>query len=85
MAGFTVGGMAKGAAMLEPNMATMLAVLTTDAEATPVVLQQVLPDAVADTVQLHHRRRGDLDQRHRPAAGQRGGRPDRRRWRSRPP
>ena len=29
--GFTVGGMAKGAAMLAPNMATMLAVLTTDA------------------------------------------------------
>jgi len=31
--GFTVGGMAKGAAMLAPNMATMLAVLTTDAAA----------------------------------------------------
>ena len=30
----TVGGIAKGAAMLEPNMATMLAVLTTDAELT---------------------------------------------------
>ena len=30
-AGFTVGGMAKGAAMLSPDMATMLAVLTTDA------------------------------------------------------
>ena len=29
--GFIVGGMAKGAAMLAPNMATMLAVLTTDA------------------------------------------------------
>ena len=28
---FTIGGVAKGAAMLEPNMATMLAVLTTDA------------------------------------------------------
>jgi glutamate N-acetyltransferase/amino-acid N-acetyltransferase len=47
--GFTVGGMAKGAAMLEPNMATMLAVLTTDAEVEPAVLQQVLRDAVADT------------------------------------
>jgi hypothetical protein len=33
-AGFTVGGMAKGAAMLAPNMATMLAVLTTDARST---------------------------------------------------
>jgi glutamate N-acetyltransferase/amino-acid N-acetyltransferase len=29
--GYTVGGMAKGAAMLAPDMATMLAVLTTDA------------------------------------------------------
>ena len=34
-AGFTVGGMAKGAAMLAPNMATMLAVLTTDAAVEP--------------------------------------------------
>ena len=33
--GFTVGGMAKGAAMLAPNMATMLAVLTTDADVEP--------------------------------------------------
>jgi glutamate N-acetyltransferase/amino-acid N-acetyltransferase len=30
----TVGGIAKGAAMLEPHLATMLAVLTTDAELT---------------------------------------------------
>ena len=47
--GFTVGGMAKGAAMLEPNMATMLAVLTTDAQVEPAVLQQVLRNAVVDT------------------------------------
>ncbi len=32
---FTVGGIAKGAAMLEPNMATMLAVITTDAQLGP--------------------------------------------------
>lgn len=44
--GFLVGGMAKGAAMLAPNMATMLAVLTTDAEASPEVLQQLLRDGV---------------------------------------
>jgi glutamate N-acetyltransferase/amino-acid N-acetyltransferase len=43
---FVVGGMAKGAAMLAPNMATMLAVLTTDAEADPVTLQRVLRGAV---------------------------------------
>lgn len=44
--GFTVGGMAKGAAMLAPDMATMLAVLTTDAEGEPAVLRQVLREAV---------------------------------------
>jgi glutamate N-acetyltransferase/amino-acid N-acetyltransferase len=43
---FVVGGMAKGAAMLAPNMATMLAVLTTDAGADPVALQRVLRTAV---------------------------------------
>ena len=47
--GFTVGGMAKGAAMLEPNMATMLAVLTTDAAADPETLQQALRTGVAGT------------------------------------
>ncbi|HEX7166269.1 MAG TPA: bifunctional glutamate N-acetyltransferase/amino-acid acetyltransferase ArgJ [Acidimicrobiales bacterium] len=45
--GFTVGGMAKGAAMLAPDMATMLAVLTTDALVDPVVLQTALAAAVA--------------------------------------
>jgi glutamate N-acetyltransferase/amino-acid N-acetyltransferase len=45
-AGFTVGGMAKGAAMLAPDMATMLAVLTTDAAVDPLTLRSVLRDAV---------------------------------------
>jgi len=45
--GFLVGGIAKGAAMLAPNMATMLAVLTTDAEASPDVLQAALRAGVA--------------------------------------
>ena len=40
--GAIVGGMAKGAAMLSPAMATMLAVLTTDAAVDPGVLQQAL-------------------------------------------
>ena len=44
--GFTVGGMAKGAAMLAPNMATMLSVLTTDADVDPVSLQTGLAAAV---------------------------------------
>jgi glutamate N-acetyltransferase/amino-acid N-acetyltransferase len=42
-----VGGMAKGAAMLSPNMATMLAVLTTDAEATPGQLLEILRAGVS--------------------------------------
>ena len=40
--GVTVGGMAKGAAMLSPNMATMLAVVTTDAVITQEALQHQL-------------------------------------------
>jgi glutamate N-acetyltransferase/amino-acid N-acetyltransferase len=47
--GFVVGGMAKGAAMLAPNMATMLAVLTTDAEVAPERLQEALRAGVADS------------------------------------
>jgi len=45
----TVGGMAKGAAMLAPNMATMLAVLTTDAVAEPQALREELQRSVAGT------------------------------------
>ena len=45
-AGFTVGGIAKGAAMLEPNMATMLAVLTTDAEVDATTATELLRAAV---------------------------------------
>jgi glutamate N-acetyltransferase/amino-acid N-acetyltransferase len=44
-----VGGMAKGAAMLSPAMATMLAVLTTDAAAEPDALQAALARAVRET------------------------------------
>jgi len=46
---YTVGGMAKGAAMLAPAMATMLAVLTTDAAATPAALHDALDRAVRET------------------------------------
>src|SRR5205814_7797663 len=44
--GWTIGGMAKGAAMLAPNMATMLAVLTTDAAVDRDELQAALSNAV---------------------------------------
>jgi len=42
----TVGGMAKGAGMLAPGLATMLAVLTTDAVADPATLDAALREAV---------------------------------------
>ena len=45
----TIGGMAKGAAMLSPAMATMLAVLTTDAAVDPSTLRTMLTRAVADS------------------------------------
>jgi glutamate N-acetyltransferase/amino-acid N-acetyltransferase len=44
--GFLVGGIAKGAAMLAPNMATMLAVLTTDAAVSSQTLNASLGAAV---------------------------------------
>ncbi len=44
---FHVGGIAKGAGMIEPMLATMLAFLTTDAQVPPAVLQRAL-DEVAD-------------------------------------
>jgi glutamate N-acetyltransferase/amino-acid N-acetyltransferase len=46
---FRVGGMAKGAGMIAPNMATMLAVLTTDAQASPEMLSAALGRAVEGT------------------------------------
>ena len=47
--GFTAGGMAKGCGMLAPNMATMLAFLTTDAALTPAELQPILARATDAT------------------------------------
>lgn len=41
-----VGGMAKGAGMIAPNMATMLSVITTDAELPSDLLQEMLGKAV---------------------------------------
>jgi len=45
-ADFTVGGMAKGAGMLAPGMATMLSVLTTDAKISQPDLDSALREAV---------------------------------------
>ena len=46
---FAVGGMVKGAGMIEPNMATMLGFLTTDAAVEPDRLRRALSEAVDDT------------------------------------
>ncbi|GAA1518068.1 bifunctional glutamate N-acetyltransferase/amino-acid acetyltransferase ArgJ [Streptomyces albidochromogenes] len=48
-AGWTVGGMAKGAGMLAPGLATMLVVLTTDADVEADVLDRALRDATRQT------------------------------------
>ena len=42
---FTLGGMAKGCGMIAPNMATMLAFLTTDADVPRELMQKVLREA----------------------------------------
>ncbi|MBO0828306.1 MAG: bifunctional glutamate N-acetyltransferase/amino-acid acetyltransferase ArgJ [Streptosporangiales bacterium] len=47
--GYVVGGMAKGAGMLAPALATMLIVLTTDAAADAATLDRVLRRATAST------------------------------------
>ena len=47
--GWSVGGMAKGAGMLAPALATMLVVLTTDAVTTPDDLDAALRSATSDT------------------------------------
>lgn len=46
---FTVGGMAKGAGMVRPDMATMLVVLTTDAAVSGDLLDRVLRGAVEES------------------------------------
>jgi glutamate N-acetyltransferase / amino-acid N-acetyltransferase len=46
---WTVGGMAKGAGMLAPSLATMLTVITTDAVADSAALDQALRKATALT------------------------------------
>ena len=48
-AGATVGGMAKGAGMIAPGMATMLSVITTDALVEPQMAQRALAGAVEQT------------------------------------
>jgi glutamate N-acetyltransferase / amino-acid N-acetyltransferase len=46
---FLVGGTAKGSGMIEPNMATMLGFLTTDARVPPALLHRALVESARHT------------------------------------
>ena len=46
---FTIGGMVKGAGMIEPNLATMLGFLTTDAAVDSTTLDRALREVARDT------------------------------------
>ena len=46
---FVVGGMAKGSGMIEPNMATMLGFVSTDAQVTPALLRRALTESARET------------------------------------
>lgn len=50
--GFTLAGVAKGAGMIHPNLATMLCFLTTDADVNPDFLQSALQKAVDDSFNM---------------------------------
>ena len=66
--GFTVGGMAKGAGMLAPGLATMLVVLTTDAIADYAGLDERFARRHPGLLRPARLRRRDVHQRHRAAA-----------------
>ncbi|MDF0591248.1 bifunctional ornithine acetyltransferase/N-acetylglutamate synthase [Candidatus Methanocrinis natronophilus] len=50
--GFRVAGITKGAGMIEPNMATMLAFLYTDARISPEALREALLDAADESFNM---------------------------------
>jgi len=49
---FTIAGMAKGAGMIHPNMATMLCLVTSDAKITPSLAQRALDEAIVDSFNM---------------------------------
>ena len=67
-----LAGMAKGAGMIAPDMATMLAFVFTDAPIAAPALQAMLSKSVSGIVQRDHGRQRHLDLRH--AAAVRHGR-----------
>jgi glutamate N-acetyltransferase/amino-acid N-acetyltransferase len=52
LGGVKIGGIAKGAGMIHPNMATMLAFITTDAQVEPKFLSNALKEAVDDSFNM---------------------------------
>ena len=48
----TLGGMAKGSGMINPNMATMLCFITTDANISKDMLDKALSDCILDTFNM---------------------------------
>jgi len=47
-----IGGICKGSGMIQPNMATMLGFITTDASITPEMLQKALSDVIQTTFNM---------------------------------
>ena len=77
--GFTVGGMAKGSGMIHPDLATMLAVITTDYPLEPGEAIEFLRPAVESVLQRDLGRRRALHERLRDPARERRERRDARR------
>ena len=69
----TINGIAKGAGMIAPDMATMLSFVATDAPIAAPVLQALLSRGVGQDLQRGHRRQRHLDQRHAAAVRHRRG------------
>ena len=74
-------GCAKGAGMIHPNMATMLAFVVTDAAIAPALLQKTLRDVTSRTFNAISDRRRHFDERHAAGSAPTG---SRRSQRSRP-
>lgn len=47
-----IGGMAKGSGMIHPNMATMLSFVTTDANISQAILQELLSECIQDSYNM---------------------------------
>lgn len=47
-----IGGIAKGSGMIQPNMATMLGFITTDANISPAMLQKALSADISDSFNM---------------------------------